>query len=318
MKYDDARERLIRLLREHSLVPGQVTLSSGAIASYYVDARRTVMRPEGQRAAGELIAHHAKALGASAVGGPVMAASPTRLCRDLGARGRRSGGPFVRKEREDTDCRHAWVEGGAEPGDRVLVVEDTVTTGGSRTDLGDRDRRSATGLRDRRCAQPGRPPGRRRRSSRSGRGPLRGPDHHRRRLPVHPTAASVAQLVLHAALYSAADCVPPNCRMKSLRSLRSSTRQSRTASRFSRRMHRSMPARPVLPYWRMKSWRSIRSLLQYALATLLTVPAEAAAGSTIAAATMSPVRPAEVSAFFTMPDLSTVVCARAKPLIHIS
>ena len=45
MTEDDARERLIQLLREHSLVLGEVTLSSGKKTTYYVDARRTVMRP---------------------------------------------------------------------------------------------------------------------------------------------------------------------------------------------------------------------------------------------------------------------------------
>ena len=73
---DQTRQQLIGLLREHSLVLGEVTLSSGAKAGYYVDARRTVMRPEGLKAAGTLIALRAKELGATAVGGPVMAAIP--------------------------------------------------------------------------------------------------------------------------------------------------------------------------------------------------------------------------------------------------
>jgi orotate phosphoribosyltransferase len=130
MTNDDARERLIRQLREHSLVLGEVTLSGGAQASYYVDARRTVMRPEGQRAAGELIARHAKEVGASAVGGPVMAAIPLACAAISVPEGSGLVGFFVRKERKEHGLQR-WVEGGAEPGDRVLVVEDTVTTGGS-------------------------------------------------------------------------------------------------------------------------------------------------------------------------------------------
>jgi len=128
--HGDARETLIKLLREHSLVLGEVTLSSGKSATYYVDARRTVMRPEGQRAAGELIAHHAKSLGASAVGGPVMAAIPLACAAISVPEGADLVGFFVRKERKEHGLQR-WVEGGAEPGDRVLVVEDTVTTGGS-------------------------------------------------------------------------------------------------------------------------------------------------------------------------------------------
>ena len=73
---DGARETLLAQLREHALVIGDVTLSSGQQASYYVDARRALLRPEGFLAAGRLIAAAARDAGAEAVGGPVMAAIP--------------------------------------------------------------------------------------------------------------------------------------------------------------------------------------------------------------------------------------------------
>ena len=127
---DVTRDRLIELLREHSLVLGDVTLSSGATASYYVDVRRTVMRPAGLTAVGKLLAHRATRLDASAVGGPVMAAIPLACAAISVPEGRGLNGFFVRKERKEHGLQR-WVEGAAEPGDRVLVVEDTVTTGGS-------------------------------------------------------------------------------------------------------------------------------------------------------------------------------------------
>jgi orotate phosphoribosyltransferase len=127
---EGTRERLVGLLREHSLVLGDVTLSSGKKTTYYIDARRTVMRPDGQHAAGELIAAHAVKLGATAVGGPVMAAIPLACAAISVPEGAGLVGFFVRKERKEHGLQR-WVEGGAEPGDRVLVVEDTVTTGGS-------------------------------------------------------------------------------------------------------------------------------------------------------------------------------------------
>ena len=71
-----ARDTLIGELREHALVIGEVTLSSGQTAQYYVDARRAVLQPRGFLAAGELIAAKAVERGAEAVGGPVMAAIP--------------------------------------------------------------------------------------------------------------------------------------------------------------------------------------------------------------------------------------------------
>ena len=127
---EQTRQQLIGLLREHSLVLGEVTLSSGAKASYYVDARRTVMRPDGLKAAGTLIALHAHEVGATAVGGPVMAAIPLACAAIAVPEGKDLSGFFVRKERKAHGLQR-WVEGAAEPGDRVLVVEDTVTTGGS-------------------------------------------------------------------------------------------------------------------------------------------------------------------------------------------
>lgn len=127
---DGAKRTLIEELREHSLILGEVTLSSGATAEYYVDARRTLLRPRGLRAAGELIATTAVEVGASAVGGPVMAAIPLACAAIAVPAGGDLVGFFVRKERKDHGLQR-WVEGPVSPGDRCLVVEDTVTTGGS-------------------------------------------------------------------------------------------------------------------------------------------------------------------------------------------
>ncbi len=127
---DAAKRTLLAELREHSLIIGEVTLSSGAKAEYYVDARRALLRPVGFRAAGELIAAAAVEAGAAAVGGPVMAAIPLACAAIAVPGGAGLIGFFVRKERKEHGLQR-WVEGPVEPGDRCLVVEDTVTTGGS-------------------------------------------------------------------------------------------------------------------------------------------------------------------------------------------
>jgi orotate phosphoribosyltransferase len=126
----DARQVLIEELREHALVIGDVTLSSGQKASYYVDARRALLRPRGFRAAGELIATTAALRKAEAVGGPVMAAIPLACAAIAVPEGDGLVGFFVRKERKEHGLQR-WVEGPVEAGTRCLVVEDTVTTGGS-------------------------------------------------------------------------------------------------------------------------------------------------------------------------------------------
>ena len=54
-----ARDALIEELRRHSLVIGEVVLTSGATAQYYVDAKRAILRPAGFRALAELVAERA-------------------------------------------------------------------------------------------------------------------------------------------------------------------------------------------------------------------------------------------------------------------
>lgn len=127
---DAAKQTLLGELRQHSLVLGEVTLSSGAKAQYYVDARRALMRPAGFRAAGELIAAAANEAGAEAVGGPATAAIPPSCAALAVPDGAGLVAFFVRGERKEHGLQR-WVEGPVGPGMRCLVVEDTVTTGGS-------------------------------------------------------------------------------------------------------------------------------------------------------------------------------------------
>ena len=125
----DARNRLIALLREHALVVGDVVLTSGAHASYYVDAKRAILLPEGFSALGELVAAQAAAWGASAVGGMTMGADPI-ACAAL-AGGFAGKAFFVRKDVK-THGLARRIEGPLlEPGERCAVVEDVVSTGGS-------------------------------------------------------------------------------------------------------------------------------------------------------------------------------------------
>lgn len=124
-----AHDRLIAALREHALIVGRVTLTSGAEAEYYVDAKRAILLPEGFRALGELVAERAREWGATAVGGMTMGADPV-ACAAL-AGGADVKAFFVRKESKAHGLQRR-VEGPLlDDGDRCLVVEDVVTTGGS-------------------------------------------------------------------------------------------------------------------------------------------------------------------------------------------
>jgi orotate phosphoribosyltransferase len=124
-----ARETLIEELRAHALVIGEVVLTSGRTAQYYVDAKRAILRPAGFTALGELVAEHAREWGATAVGGLTMGADAP-ACAAL-AGGADVKAFFVRKETKAHGLQRKIEGPSLEPGERCLIVEDVVTTGGS-------------------------------------------------------------------------------------------------------------------------------------------------------------------------------------------
>jgi orotate phosphoribosyltransferase len=125
----DARQRLLSALREHALVIGAVTLTSGRQAQYLVDAKRAILRRDGFQALAELVAAQADAWGATAVGGMTMGADPI-ACAAL-AGGADVKAFFVRKETKQHGLARR-IEGPLlAADDRCMLVEDVVTTGGS-------------------------------------------------------------------------------------------------------------------------------------------------------------------------------------------
>jgi orotate phosphoribosyltransferase len=128
---DRAHDILLAQLQEHALVIGEVTLSSGQKAQYYVDAKRAILRPPAILAVGKLIAAEAMERGATAVGGMTMGADPLASAAIGAERGNGLVAFFVRKEKKQHGLQR-WIEGPIlDPGTRCLVVEDVVTTGGS-------------------------------------------------------------------------------------------------------------------------------------------------------------------------------------------
>ena len=124
-----ARDDLIEELRRHALVIGEVVLTSGATAQYYVDAKRAILRPAGFRALSELVAGYAREWEATAVGGLTMGADAP-ACAAL-AGGADVKAFFVRKETKAHGLQRRVEGPPLEPGERCLIVEDVVTTGGS-------------------------------------------------------------------------------------------------------------------------------------------------------------------------------------------
>jgi orotate phosphoribosyltransferase len=125
----EARARLLVELREHALVIGEVTLTSGALAQYYVDAKRAILRPQGFAALAALLAAQVAEWEGTAVGGMTMGADAV-ACAAL-AGGAHAKGFFVRKDAKAHGLQRR-IEGPIlDPADRCVVVEDVVTTGGS-------------------------------------------------------------------------------------------------------------------------------------------------------------------------------------------
>jgi orotate phosphoribosyltransferase len=124
-----ARDRLVQQLREHALVIGEVKLTSGALAQYYVDAKRAILRPPAFAALASLVASYVAEWDATAVGGLTIGADPV-ACAAL-AGGAQAKAFFIRKEAKEHGLQRRIEGPPLTAEDRCVVVEDVVTTGGS-------------------------------------------------------------------------------------------------------------------------------------------------------------------------------------------
>src|SRR4051812_24133457 len=129
-------EQLVRLLAERSARRGNFTLASGRQSSLYIDARLTTMSPEGQLLVGRVGLQTIRDAGwdAAAVGGLTLGADPIAyaICHASASTPRPLRSFTVRKEAK-AHGTGKQVEGPLSSGDRVVVVEDVITTGGSAT-----------------------------------------------------------------------------------------------------------------------------------------------------------------------------------------
>ena len=129
---DSARDRLLELVTGKAVVHGRVTLSSGTEADYYVDLRRITLDGEAAPLVGEVMLDLVEDLDFDSVGGLTMGADPvaTAMLHAASRRGKRLDAFVVRKA-EKAHGLQQRIEGPSVAGRRVLVVEDTSTTGGS-------------------------------------------------------------------------------------------------------------------------------------------------------------------------------------------
>ena len=125
---------LITLLAERSAKRGRFTLASGRESDFYIDARLTTMSPEGLSIIGPLAlsALYAAGWNVDAVGGLTLGADPISYAISYASAA--SDHPLraftVRKESK-AHGTGKLLEGPFREGDRVAVIEDVITTGGS-------------------------------------------------------------------------------------------------------------------------------------------------------------------------------------------
>ena len=126
------RDALLSLVKSQAIVHGKVTLSSGREADYYVDLRRTTLSSEAAPLVGRVMLELTQDWDFDAVGGLTMGADPiaAAMVHQAAAQGRRLDAFVVRKEAKAHGLQRR-IEGPDITGRRVLVVEDTSTTGGS-------------------------------------------------------------------------------------------------------------------------------------------------------------------------------------------
>jgi orotate phosphoribosyltransferase len=127
-----ATARLLELVKQRSVLRQTVTLASGKPSSFYIDGKMVLMSSESAALIGELIYRLTKDLKLDAIGGPEVGAIPMATAAVI--RYHQAGvameGFFVRKEAKQHGTQKQ-IEGKLAAGNRVAIVEDVMTTGGS-------------------------------------------------------------------------------------------------------------------------------------------------------------------------------------------
>jgi orotate phosphoribosyltransferase len=125
---------LERLLLARSVQRGDFVLASGQRSSYYIDCRLTTMSAEGMVLIGAagLAAIQAAGWGPQGVGGLTMGADPVAYAIAAASFGSKTqvDAFSVRKDAKQHGTRRR-IEGNFRPGERVVVIEDVITSGGS-------------------------------------------------------------------------------------------------------------------------------------------------------------------------------------------
>jgi len=131
----DLKKRLYELIKERSLKIADepiFKLSSGKLSRYYLDLKRVTLDPEGGYLIGNLVYDMVKPFEINAIGGLTLGADPIAYATALISHQKGSPlKPFVVRKEPKGHGTKRQIEGNVLPGERVVVVEDVVTTAAS-------------------------------------------------------------------------------------------------------------------------------------------------------------------------------------------
>lgn len=129
------RDRLIRLIYENAFKYSEepvFKLVSGRMSNYYFNCKTVTLNPEGMYLTGNIIFEMIRTLSVKAVGGLTLGADP--IANAVAYTSYLKGVPleaFVVRKTAKSHGTMQWIEGNVKSGDKVVIVEDVITTGKS-------------------------------------------------------------------------------------------------------------------------------------------------------------------------------------------
>ncbi len=130
MTTTDLKKQLLAILQKKSVILGEVRLASGKMSSFYIDGKMTSLDRDGVVLAAKIF--FANLGDAQAVGGPTMGADPFlgAILYEAYAQNKPLKAFIVRKDVKAHGTMKT-IEGPLVKGDKVVLIEDVITTGGS-------------------------------------------------------------------------------------------------------------------------------------------------------------------------------------------